>query len=240
MMTPREIPILILVGTVHGDPQGYVRAGKLLHYLRPDLVTVEISPFSLRYRLRHGPRWQRQLARTLADLPPAAASHLAMQRLTAQVALPFEVQAARDYRRQAGVPWRPLDLGAPARRHLPRYALELLSPGNLRALLTTADGSLEEFIATEFRRARLALARPPWRLFPLSNQETLRRERVLARRLRRLAGRYHRVVHLGGWEHVVGWQDSAGLWQGVADLHPRRLLLEEADDLPAGQRVSSG
>jgi hypothetical protein len=224
---------LILIGTVHGDPQGYVRADKLLNNLRPDLVTVEISPFSLRYRLRYGPRWQRQLARALADLPSTAASHLAVQRLAAQVALPFEVLAARDYCRQAGVPWRPLDLGAPARRHLPRYASELLSPGNLQALLTTTDGSLVEYVAAEFRRARLALARHPRRLFPLSNPETLRRERVLARRLRRLAGRYRQVVHLGGWEHLVGWQDSAGLWQGVADLQPRRLLLDEADKLVA-------
>ena len=224
---------LILIGTVHGDPLGHVRAGKLLNHLRPDLVTVEISLFSLRYRLRQGPRWQRQLARGLADMPPAAASHLAMQRLIAQVALPFEVQAAGDYRRQSGVPWRPLDLGTPARRHLPRFAPELLSPGNLQALLTTANGSLEDYIAAEFHRARLALARTPRRLFALSDPETRRRERVLARRLRRLAGRYQRVAHLGGWEHLVGWQDSFSLWRGVADLHPRRLLLDEADELLA-------
>ena len=57
---------LILIGTVHGDPRGQARAGKLLHHLRPDLVTVEISPFSLGYRLKHGRRWQRQLAAALA------------------------------------------------------------------------------------------------------------------------------------------------------------------------------
>ncbi|MDP2046385.1 MAG: hypothetical protein Q8L00_09265, partial [Deltaproteobacteria bacterium] len=31
---------LILIGTVHGDPRGQVRAGKLLRHLRPDLVTA--------------------------------------------------------------------------------------------------------------------------------------------------------------------------------------------------------
>ena len=85
---------LILIGTVHGDPQGQARAGKLLHHLRPDLVTVEISPFSLGYRLKHGGRWQRQLAAALAELPAGAERHLAIQRLAAQVALPFEVRAA--------------------------------------------------------------------------------------------------------------------------------------------------
>ena len=87
--------VLILIGTVHGDPQGQARAGKLLLHLRPDLVTVEISPFSLSYRLKHGRRWQRQLAAALAELPAGAERHLAIQRLAAQVALPFEVRAAR-------------------------------------------------------------------------------------------------------------------------------------------------
>ena len=136
---------LTLIGTVHGDPRGQARTGKLLNHLRPDLVTVEISPFSLRYRRQHGAGWQRQLANALAELPEGAALHLAIRRLAAQVALPFEVRAARDYSRRAGVPWRPLDLGFLSRRHLPRYGPELLSPANLQALLTTADGELEGF-----------------------------------------------------------------------------------------------
>ena len=210
---------------------GYVRAGKLLAHLQPDMVTVEISPFSLCYRLRHGPDWQRQLARALALLPAAAVRHLAIQRLAAQVALPFEVRAARDYHRNTGVDWRPLDLGAPARRHLPRYGPELLSPANLKALLAMADGSLEEYVAAEFNRARLALERAPRRLLAGGNTEILRRERFLARRLRTLTSRYRRVVHLGGWEHLVAWQDGPGLWRDLEDLQPQRLLLDEADQL---------
>jgi hypothetical protein len=194
---------------------------------------VEISPFSLRYRLKHGPVWQRQLARTLAQLPATAARHLAIQRLTAQVALPFEVRAARDYHRGTGVPWRPLDIGGPARWHLPRYGPELLNLANLQALLTTADGSLDEFIAAEFRRAHLALVGSPRRLLPFGSSEVLQRERFLARRLRTLTFRYRRIVHLGGWEHLVAWQDGPGLWSDLADLQPRRLLLDEADPLSA-------
>lgn len=222
-------PTLILIGTIHGDPQGYARTTALLGYLRPNLVTVEISPFSLRYRLRHGPGWQRQLSLALAELPDGAARHLAIRRLAAQVALPFEVGAARDYHHSTGAPWRPLDLGSPGRRHLPRYGPELLSRDNLQALLATSNGSLEKYVIAEFNRARLTLARSPRRLVTFGNPETLRRERFLARRLRTLASRYHRVVHLGGWEHLVAWQDSPGLWGDLADLHPKRVLLDEAD-----------
>ncbi|MGA9755085.1 MAG: hypothetical protein WBV23_08065 [Desulfobaccales bacterium] len=222
---------LILIGTVHGDPQGYERARALLDSLRPDLVTVEISPFSLRYRQRYGAGWQRQLAQSLAlaELPADAARHLAIQRLTAQVALPFEVKAARDYHRRVGVPWRPLDLGFLSRRHLPRYGPELLSPANLKALLTTPDGPLEEYVVAEFRRARLALVQSPRRFLSPGVSETLRRERFIGRRLRQLASKHPRVVHLGGWEHLVDWQDSPGLWRALADLSPGRVLLDEAD-----------
>jgi hypothetical protein len=223
---------LMLIGTVHGDPRGQARAGELLTRLRPNLVTVEISPFSLRYRRQHGDRWQRQLADALAELPEGAARHLAVQRLAAQVALPFEVKAAQDYRRSAGVPWRPLDLGFLSRRHLPRYEPELLSPANLKALLTTADGELTEFVAAEFRRARQALAQASRRPISPGISETRRRERYLARKLRGLSTRYRRVVHLGGWEHLVAWQDPPGLWDDLADLKPGRLLLDEADRLP--------
>ncbi|MFA5112153.1 MAG: hypothetical protein WC443_12145 [Desulfobaccales bacterium] len=226
---------LILIGAVHGDPRGQARALRLLTRLRPDLVTVEISPFSLRYRLKHGPRWQRQLAQALADLPAGAARHLAIQRLAAQVALPFEVRAARQYRQQSGVPWRALDLGDLARRHLPRYGPELLAPDNLAALLTTADGSLADYVAGEYRRARLALSRTPRRLSFSDHSETLRRECFLGRRLRALTSRYARVVHLGGWEHLVAWEDSPGLWRELKDVAPARLLLDAADGLPEDQ-----
>jgi hypothetical protein len=222
---------LILIGVVHGDPLGYARSGKLLAHLKPDMVTVEISPFSWRYRLKHGAGWQRQLAQALSQLPTTAVHHLAIQRLAAQVALPFEVRAARDYHRSSGVPWRPLDLGGPARRHLPCYGPELLSPANLQALLATANGSLYESVAADFGRAHLALGRSHRRLITSGSPETLRRERFLARRLRALASQYRQVVHLGGWEHLLDWQDSPGLWRDLADLHPRRLLLDEADCL---------
>jgi hypothetical protein len=197
---------LILIGTVHGDPRGLARAGKLLDRLRPDLVTVEISPFSLGYRLKHGRRWQRRLLAALAELPAGAESHLAIQRLAAQVALPFEVRAAGDYSRRVNVPWRPLDLGFLSRRHLPRYETELLSPANLQTLLATADGSLADFVAGEFRRARQALAGPPRRrIFP-GVPETARRERFLARRLRGLVS-----PGIAGW---CTWAAGSTWWPG--------------------------
>ena len=193
---------------------------------------MEISPFSLRYRRQHGARWQRQLAGALAELPEGAALHLAIQRLAAQVALPFEVQAAQDYSRRAGVPWRPLDLGFLSRRHLPRYGPELLSPANLKALLATADGELKDFVAAEFRRARQAWREPPGGPSLPAPPRPRGGNASWPGGSGALTSRHRRVVHLGGWEHLVAWEDSPGLWGDLADLKPGRLLLDEADRLP--------
>ena len=73
---------------------------------------------------------------------------------------------------------------------------------------------------------------PPAGPSPPAPPRPWRRERFLARRLRGLASRHRRVVHLGGWEHLVEWQDSPGLWGDLADFNPLRVLLDEADDLP--------
>ncbi|MCL4501043.1 MAG: hypothetical protein M1438_04205 [Deltaproteobacteria bacterium] len=220
---------LLLIGTVHSDPLGYERAVKLLQHFQPDLITVEVSHFSLRYRQRQEANWRRLLNQTLEDLPAKARNHLAIRRLMAQAALPFEARAARDYSRQYGIPWRPVDLGAISRRHLPRYARELMSPENLKTLLTTEDEPLEDFVAREYRRARLSCRRPAWRL-PGVDPETRRRERLQVRRLRYYLARYDRLAHLGGWEHLAPWRDGDGMWQKLADYRPLRVLLDEADN----------
>ena len=110
VLEPRARYRLILIGTVHGDPQGLGRAGKLLLHLRPDLVTVEISPFSLGYRLKHG----RGPAAAAGGSPGGAArrggtppGHPAPDGPSG-----FAVRgpAAIDYSRRVHVPWRPLDV----------------------------------------------------------------------------------------------------------------------------------
>jgi len=232
-------PSLILIGTVHGDPAGYARVWRLLEHFQPGLITVEISPFSVHYRLKHEGRWQRLLWQALAELPSSARGHLAIRRVEAQVEMPFEVRAAWDWSQARGVPWRALDLGGLARRHLPRYESELLNLDNLRGLISTEDGSLEDWVAGEYRRGRAAWAHAPWRL-SCREDEARRREGFQARGLRQLAGRGVRIVHLGGWEHLTPWRDGSGLAAALRALQPLALLLEDAAFFPATARELPG
>jgi hypothetical protein len=221
---------LILLATVHGDPGGYERAWRFFEQVRPEVVTVEISRFSVRYRERANKGWRRRLSEALKALPPEAGKSLAVARVAAQAELPFEYRAARDWGNIYQVPVKFLDSGRVARLHLPRYADELLSSDNLRVLCENeASGTLEEFVAAEFRRARLAR---DGKLRPLprpADPGDERRERLWAKRLKGLVDSGKRVVHLGGWEHLVPWEGGGGLSQLLADLNPGLMLLDEAD-----------
>jgi len=196
------------------------------------VVTVEISPFSVRYRERAAGGWRRRLKEALRTLPPEAAAQVAVARAAAQASLPFEYRVARDWSRAHQVPVKLLDTGEVARRHLPRYQEELLSPDNLRLLWETGpSGTLEEFVAQEFHQARRAQAGKLRRLPGLSDNGDGKRERLWARRLRRLVARNQKVVHLGGWEHLVPWVEGEGLFHLLADLQPVVMLLEELDQI---------
>lgn len=225
---------LILVGTVHGDPHGYQRAWRLLEMVRPRLIAVEVSQFSLRYRQKHGRDWQQQWQQALARIPPAARQHLALKRIAAQLAWPFEVRVARDYARRYDRHWRAIDTGRLSRVHLPRYRRELLTPENLRNLLSTEDGDWQQYIENEYRRASLALHSPD-RFVGLTGEPgqppaMAVREKIIAQRLRALAGAASPLVYLGGWTHLLSGKDPPTVAQHLEDLQPQCLLLHQVDN----------
>lgn len=229
----KDRPTLTLVGVVHGDPKGYNKTLALLQRRWPRLVSVEISEYSWRYRRRQGRRWLAQWHAALAHLPSEQRQHLALQRLAAQIAMPFEVRAAVTFARRTGRPWLAVDINALAREHLPFYAAELLQTENLRQLLATPDGDFQAEIHCAYERAARAWAgqTPLWLFGPLAaDPQATMREKVLASRLARLSRRWGRVVHLGGWEHLVYTGSRRTLLDLLAPLQPQRLLLGDLPD----------
>ena len=230
---PTEATIF-LIGVVHGDPQGYTRAWTLLHRLQPRVITVEISRFSLAYRKRQTAVWQQQLETARRELPAQQREHLALTRIAAQIAWPFEAAVAAAYATEAGIPWEPVDLNLLSRRHLPLYSRELLTSANLRALVLTPDGEWEEDIRQQYRQAAKALAQTEAPALPgltASPYQRLR-EKILAMRLRRLAKQWGRLVHFGGWEHLKLASSPRTLASYLQKQQPVRLLLCAADPNP--------
>lgn len=222
---------IILVGVVHGDPAGYDKLKRFFQQLRPRVISVEISEYSWRYRRRRTAGWLRQFRLNREFLAKEQRRHLALEKVAAQIAYPFEVRAAEDYAQENGVAWQAVDISSVSREHLPRYDAELLGLDNLRNLVLTPDGDWGEHIHQEYQRARrlLATGRGSWpdiRSGALAPQASMR-EKVLAHRVVRLAKQWLRVVHVGGWEHLVTAAPGKTMADFLAVWRPQRVLLDE-------------
>lgn len=198
---------LILLGTVHRDPRGGEALLRAIHELRPELITVEVSPYALRFRRRHAPRFLGK------DLPLQVAEFILP---------PYEYRAAKAYGLRYHVPVIPIDSCLKSRALL-REAVELFSAENLRRLKEEDLGAL--------LRREYALARRCWEdglmaQHFLSNGWDLRRERAMARRIRQILSRHptKRLLHIGGWMHML--PTFGTLFHLLEELRPERRLLE--------------
>jgi hypothetical protein len=122
---------LILVGTVHLDPEGRGGLYKILENLGPSILTVEISRFSVRYRLSNQERWLLRLRDLKHKLPEERRDHPGLNLLKLQLHIPFEWDVANRYSKANNVPCLAIDSGNLARNELPLWKSELLSRKNL-------------------------------------------------------------------------------------------------------------
>jgi hypothetical protein len=230
---------LILIGTVHGDPDGMPSLLRLLRHENPVQVAVEVSPYGLSFRQRNGRRLLRLLARRLRRIASASDSPMKrwgpVQAISAQIRFPFEYRASLRYCRDAGAILSCLDLSSLS-KHLIRGGWEELidrknignlcqrNPENLQASTIRAY-ALAARLLKEKEEARFFVSIRGWQ----KNVVWQRREAFLAAGLeRRLAMMERgRLAYIGGWQHLLSTTGSGTLFERVAHLQPRRLLLRE-------------
>jgi hypothetical protein len=205
---------VILVGTVHLDPEGRARLFALLHALRPSVVTIEVSRYAIEFRRGRGSAMLRRLE---AFRDPAGLLPPALQAVEAQLALPFEYAAAKAYARESGARVLPVGDGRTSRALLCKVEAELVAPANLAALAALRGPDLAASVRCEWSRAMHDWDRERGPVTPSRVEERL------AARVRRAAAhcRGRVLVHAGGWEHVAG----LALALALADLGVEARLL---------------
>lgn len=188
---------LVLVGTVHRHPAGYRALLELLREERPGVVSVEVSPYGLRFR--------RKRAHSLDALPAHALPLME---------IPYEFRAAKDWGKEASVPVVPVDLCTVSKGLLRQAHAFLRDPSpplmDYRAHLLLAKRCWEDPIL-----ARLYVKG----LSP-------KRERALAKRIWDLLNHHpgKKLLHISGWVHLL---DAPGtLYRLLSGLNPRRILLD--------------
>lgn len=215
----RDSPSLMLVGTVHLDPTGFERLLALLKAARPKTVTVEVSPYALKFRRSTGREMLKRLdafRRPDGSLPPALAA------VAAQLAVPFEYRAAASHARRTGARLCRIGDSRESERLLGLLERELMATDNLVTLALRDEPEIAELVDREWARAR--------RIFRdrrLSGSDVAGR---LSRRNQRLAEKIRPLIADGTVVHIGGWEHLEGLAELLSELEPQVRLLRGGRD----------
>ncbi len=193
---------LYLIGTIHRAPQLAPFLEDCLNKIKPEIITVEISPYSLWRRRRESDLWLKRFEELRRRLPPQERDHPALILYREALKMPYEIKVAQKLGQRLGIPVIPIDSSKVAKSWLERL-VSGLSWENLKAL------TYEEKERYDLRRT-LNLVNFYLRIgfVPPKDEEDLFRERVMLRRLRRIFQRKRPVVHIGGWEHLFSLAEA--------------------------------
>jgi hypothetical protein len=208
---------LTLVGTVHGDHQGFARTACLLRLLQPDLVIVELSPYAKTFRDSNQISLQRTLNRNLraaasgCGLPfGRALAHPEIKAIRRQLVLPFEYRAARRFSQASGSNLSLVDYSPFSRKMINMWP-EMLSSTNL-AFLLSLPRDVRPPVAKMYDWAAGTIrgkAHSPASMVERADAEAEliweQREGRMAHLIRSILHRTRplRAVHLGGWQHLA-------------------------------------
>lgn len=207
---------LLLVGTLHLDPEGFEKSVALFESHQPDLVLVELSPYGCRFRHNY----RRKLRKTLKlNLKKAAKScgisfsharnHGEIKRIWSQLALPFEYRAAVDYGRKRNVTVALVDSSSFSQEWISCWT-ELISTDNLKILLSLSPQppSVHQLYQLAKRRIEGQMSSgsfDPSVTDPAETPMWEERERYMAERIKEAAKTCSaaRAVFIGGWWHLT-------------------------------------
>ena len=233
----RQLKELVLIGTVHRDPDGAVKLRKLLAEERPVELAVEVSPYGLFYRQKYGRSLIRRLMRRVERLAQALqvswrdCGQIHAMRL--QLQIPFEYRMAQRYCRDTGAGISFTDSSLWSKNWINGHWQQLLSSENLKGLLEHSPANLAEEVGREYKIAALLFNNPerslsaaftrPWS----TDRNWQKREMGLAKTVEETYARVQegRVAYIGGWQHLLGPNAGGTLYERVEHLQPRRVLL---------------
>ncbi len=230
---------LLLVGTVHRCPAGEDRLRAHLESWQPDELTLEMSSWALAFRQDHGPVLLQRLESLLDQLAAAGSgprerlgNHPAIAGIRTLLALPFEYRALKAFAEATGRPLALIDLPEISARKLRLVEEELITLENLQVLVRQPDQHLSSTEGYAMARA-LLFGSPPMPVVRdflerrRGEEGVGRRDVVMAAAIRSRLERQPgtRLVHVGGWVHLVDDPRGETLYSLLREFRPDRVLL---------------
>jgi hypothetical protein len=224
---------LVMVGTVHRDPKGFGKLLRILEREAPNFITVEISPYALEFRAKQASLFRAILRENLKKIQKeegGSSRHFLsrgeIQGIFILLKVPFEWRAAEGYARKFQIGLRAIDLSAYSEEKLARIS-ELIHIENLRALLQSSSPAIGDQVIFQNKRAQNLWNQPSAGGLP--QEEIQERERHMAGEIRKLMeeGNKRKILHVGGWEHLLPAPQGESLFARLEEFKPRRILLTD-------------
>jgi len=224
---------LVMVGTVHRDPKGFGKLLRILEREAPNFITVEISPYALEFRAKQASHLRAILRENLKIIQREEGgsyrrflSYGEIQGIFLLLKVPFEWRAAAEYARRSRIGVKAIDLSAYSEEKL-AWISELIHIENLRALLRSSSPAIGGQVILQNKRAQNLWNRPLASGLP--QEEIQERERHMAGEIRRVMeeGNKRKILHVGGWEHLLPASQGKSLFARLEKFKPCRILLTD-------------
>lgn len=189
-----------MLGIIHGDARNDTVVKKWMDDVRPDVITLELSPYGLAFRQEKGRAYMKRIDAICRKLQSEGYSCTSddLRSFYSYVSVPREFEIARDYCAVNGSDLYLVDMGLFSYMKLKKID-ELISEENIRKNLIEDSGGRpngQKVLAGLYFRSGVSA-------FQYTDEMALR-DRFMSRRITVLMRRFigKRILHITGWQHL--------------------------------------
>jgi hypothetical protein len=196
-----------MLGVIHRDENGPALLKDWLARIKPDVVTLELSHYGIRFRRELGEQYKRRVGEIVTQLNENGQKYNeeALASLFAYVNTPYEFDVVSVYASENEIPFYLIDMDFFSYVKL-RAIEDLLSEENIKKTLASAEGSNG---SQELSLARLYFDKGI-KIVPY-DREMYVRDRYMTAKINDLMKNNpnRRLLHVCGWQHL---EDPSNLY----------------------------
>jgi hypothetical protein len=196
-----------ILGVIHRDIEGPALLRDWLDRIRPDVVTLELSHYGIRFRREFGEEYKRRIDRILMHRKERGepSNKEALASLLSYISIPYEYEVTSEYATENGIPFYLIDMDFFSYMKL-RAIEDLLSEENIEkalALDEMANGNQETALARLYFEKGIEIAQ--------YDREMYIRDRYMSSKIQDFikGNHYRKFLHVCGWQHL---QDPSNLY----------------------------
>jgi hypothetical protein len=216
---------LFLLGVIHRDENGPALLKDWLARIKPDVVTIELSHYGLRFRRELGEEYKRRIEQVVSQLRGKGEplNKDGLTSLLTYVNTPYEFDVVSEYAAEQGIPFSLIDMDFFSYVKL-RAIEDLFSEENIEKVLTRTEegpnGNQEKAAARLYFEKGIKIV--PY------DREMYVRDRYMTARINDLMKNNpnRRLLHVCGWQHLEDPSNLYGIFKPTKVFsHDKALCL---------------